>query len=390
MNVFASTIPITRFLGLHYKWAEILLAVVSYAVMDLSANVIMFPSRALMGDLVPREQQHDVQSCAAVVASATEIVASLFLYAVREPVSRIRDVYAVASFVMVVTVFVTLVVCEEKVKGVDDGGEVGMVEMERLDEGDVADGKGGLSDMEEDGRGEEVGDGGERDGGDEGVAFGVSEQGLVGSVYELMRTAVMSFPRELNKVGVVYGLAWFCWYASLPYFSAWIGSEVVGGDPNAIKGTAEAKAYQTGVNVFAIANGFKAVLALAFGATYPNMLKVIGAVGERVIFAGTFAIFCPVLYLASSTKSVFLAGFTVALSGVAFIATQTIPIAIVVQRFSQNVALNLGILNLYCVIPQLLDTLYTGFLAKRAGEATVLKIAAGWGFAAAIAAYFLL
>lgn len=46
--------------------------------------------------------------------------------------------------------------------------------------------------------------------------------------------------------------------------------------------------------------------------------------------------------------------------------------------------------NLFCVIPQLIDTLYTGMVAEYAGESAVLRVAAGWGFAAAVAAVLFL
>ena len=397
MNIFANTKEIVEGLGLGgVKWVGVMVGVLSYAGMDLAANVIMFPSRALLGDLVGREQQHEVQSCAAVIASLTEIGGSLFVWGLKEPVSRIGEAYLVASFVMVVTVCVTLVVCKENVGVAEDRGFIGLergeeeVELKSLESG-------------EDEAELEVESGEKVNTSDTQVCEEVvnstalptsgnvaNNDGLIYSIYDLLRSAISTFPAELCKVGAVYGLAWFCWFCCLPYFSAWMGKEVLSGDPEAPKGSPAAQAYQKGVNVFAIANVFKALTALCFSAAYPTMLRFIGKVGERVIFAGTFALFSPILYATSGTRSTTLAGLTVAISSVAFIATQTIPIAIVIQRYSQNVASNLGIFNLFCAVPQLLDTLYTGLLAEKAGETAVLKIAAAWGVAAAVAAMFLL
>jgi hypothetical protein len=85
-----------------------------------------------------------------------------------------------------------------------------------------------------------------------------------------------------------------------------------------------------------------------------------------------------------------VAGVVVAAGSIPFIATQTIPVAIAVARFPQNLASNLGVLNLFVVSAQLFDTLYTGLVARSFGEGAVMRIGAAWALAAGLAAFALL
>lgn len=89
-------------------------------------------------------------------------------------------------------------------------------------------------------------------------------------------------------------------------------------------------------------------------------------------------------------SSSFIAGVVIAAGSIPFIATQTIPTAIAVVRFPENLASNLGVLNIFCVSAQLFDTLYTGLVARFLGESFVMRIGAVWALAAGIAAFVFL
>lgn len=469
MNIFANA----KLLTLNNLFAARMLAIIAFGILDFSTNAIMFPSRALMSDLLPADQQHAVQSAAAVVASIAEICAGVYLTSWKNPVTHISRIFMVASVLLAISSIVSLVVCvEEPLKASttihadeqrhalvlganpdddDDDDEdenedddkmsnmerakprgtkpvvestevsqwVGMdadalVEGRRKagggdDDDDDADGetdgltgrpgsgrrRDGQSDEDEETRGGYEKDEPDRSRRPEMVDIGLGVGGI-GQVpvwrelLDTVRSTVEQFPRPLIKVGVVYGLAWLVWFASLPFYSQWLGTDVLKGDPHAQPGTAEAAAYQRGVSVFSVANVVKALLAMVFSAFYPTIIKWVGAIGERVVFGVSFAVFSVVLFVFASTSNVVVAACVIALGSVPFIVTQTIPIAIVVQRYPDNVGSNLGVMNLFCVVPQLLDTIYTGKVAKMAGEWVVLRVAAVWGMAAAVAAFVFL
>lgn len=436
MNVFSNAAALT----FGFLPAARLLAVMAFGVLDFSTNAIMFPSRALLGDLLPPDQQHSVQSAAAVVASLAEICAGAYVSTWKDPVTHISRLFIVASFFLAVTCAVSLYVCRETpisecpvapVQEIEmlsmeeahsssmrrhivmkrDGAEVDDAPHLEIDPSHLEQG-GAVEIPERPGEKEEEEEEQEEEEDDAAVEDRLSiqppnppspdtnpspshrsEPTLSSSplawreMITTIKTTLLNFPRPLIKVGIVYALAWFLWFASLPYYSQWLGLDVLNGNPDAEPGSPESLLYQRGVTVFAIANAVKALLAMAFGAFYPQIIKWVGTIGERVVFGTSFFVFSFVLFLFAYTDNVWVAAGIIALGSVPFIATQTIPIALVVQRYPRNLASNLGVMNLFCVIPQLVDTLYTGKIAEIASEAAVLRVASGWGFAAALAAF---
>ena len=445
-----------------YLPAARLVAVLSFGVLDFATNAIMFPSRALLGDLLPPEQQHPVQSAAAVTASLAEIIGGAYLFSWKDPVTNIATIFLTASVILAISCSISLVVCKERPMTKEELMEKNRreAEMNRVQDDSAPTENEQPPEENEDDKGSRPAESGaiangtiengERqtgepmhavddlqrengtlENGEEGAKSPAEEhntdendqihddtddveQRLAMSTpdetsesnpqqversppehYEtfwselstMIRAAVTNFPRPLVKVGIVYGLAWFLWFASLPFYSQWLGVDVLQGDPHAAPGSNEANLYQQGVTIFSVANSFKAVVAMMFAAFYPSIIAWVGNIGERVIFGGSFLVFSSVLYACAFTKNIWVAAGVIALGSVPFIVTQTIPIAIVVQRYPEHLASNLGVLNLFCVIPQLVDTLYTGKVAELAGESTVLRVAAGWGFAASIAAF---
>lgn len=435
MTLFSNAPSIT----MGYLPAARWLAFFSFGILDFATNAIMFPSRALMGDLLPAHEQHSVQSAAAVVASLAEICAGIYMWTWKDPVTHVRTVFLTASLLLGATCAVSLFVCKENALSVGEGSREGEEEetgLRERDEGRVEDNedkqekdeerKKRVAVVERRGEGSErqngrqkenvgrdlVNEEGEEDddvedrlsvgvrehetsqdrtdGLDAGEVEQESQKSVWGEMVVTLRGAIMNFPRGLVKVGIVYGLAWFVWFASLPYYSNWLGRDVLGGDPQAEGESEEAIKYQKGVVVFSMANVAKAGMALVFSAFYPRIIAWVGSIGERVVFGVSFLAFGVVLWTFAFTKSVVVAGTVVALGAVPFIVTQTIPIAILVQRFPDHLASNLGVLNLFCVVPQLVDTIYTGKVAEMASESAVLRVAAAWAFAAGVAALLFL
>lgn len=444
MQIFANA----RKIAFGYLPAARVIAVLAFGVLDFATNAIMFPSRALLGDLLPAEQQHPVQSAAAVTASLAEIIGGAYIYSWKDPVTHISTIFTVASVLLAISSGVSLFVCKEKPMTKEELAEKIRLDVEMKNMGDTAEvarpkeedvantdnvvheamsngsieREGNQEDQIDTGRREQSSevaaeqrlniDEGEEIEDDDDVeqrlairvdernteqgpesfddAASVERASVWGELSETVKTTVMQFPQPLVKVGIVYGLAWFVWFASLPFYSQWIGVDVLQGDPHAAAGSNEANLYQQGVSIFSLANVAKALLAMIFSAFYPRIIAWVGSIGERVVFGGSFFVFSSALFACAYTKNAWVAGGVIALGSVPFIVTQTIPIAIVVQRYPENLASNLGVLNLFCVIPQLVDTLYTGKVAELAGESAVLRVAAGWGFATSVAAFFFL
>jgi hypothetical protein len=527
----------------HVPWRPLALAqgVLGFAVLDFATNVIMFPSRALLGDIVAAEQQHDVQSAAAVIASVAEISAGAYIYSWDAPVTHIYRLFGVASVCLLVSVGISLIVCVEQPLVLAEAATEAEADLE-LQSLESDDGGVGVGSDDEDGGDEVVevfsrqlsikGAGKSRGSGqasqypatdvfaiddeepgevegcgahdglvddtDEALTAAQGRDGVEGEEqdgdashalfrrpprlrertrYEALRAvaaevrnvvagSVATFPPQLKQVGLVYFLAWACWFATLPAYSVWIGESVLGGSPTAEPGSKQEQLYQNGINVFAVATLVKSFLALGFSLAYPRMCsgyrrvyacklrrgcRVAGFLTfllllvcfEQILFVSlarsarllgtarslslahhfvslaiyfghmptpkgraprtTRRIMCcrsfggvilmlwlAILLSPVYSLSAFIAGVVVAAGSIPFIATQTIPTAIAVVRFPENLAANLGVLNIFCVSAQLFDTLYTGLVARYLGEAFVMKIGALWALAAGVAAFIFL
>lgn len=345
-----------------------MIAVTAFGVLDFSTNAIMFPSRALLGDLLPAAQQHDVQSAAAVVASISEICAGTYLSSWRDPVTHVSRIFVTASILLVISCTVSLIVCVEKpgtsfphvalessippISALSLGPKSSPDEHATLRTAEgSAEYSGDSDDLKEDSDParrttvvRNISPSGSLEEGFTGPGLEDFKPPLSTELTHTISNAITNFPRPLIRVGVVYGLAWFLWFSSLPFYSQWLGTDVLNGDPHAESGTPQALAYQRGVSVFSLANIVKALLAMIFGAFYPTIIYWIGAIGERVVFGLSFLFFSIILYVCAKTKSVIIAVGVIALGSVPFIVTQTIPIAIVVQRYPENLASNLGVL----------------------------------------------
>lgn len=450
MLIFANVIAITK----GQLFIARLLAVFAFGLLDFSTNVIMFPSRALLGDLLPTYQQHDAQSAAAVIASIGEVCAGAYIYSLKDAVTNISRIFTIASILVAVSSSISIYFCQETpltsssslpntttntnldstqpnqskhrniltsvhtknsqlkqhqqhnhdmhsspiINGMRNGHSEQDEDIEMLtlnDDEPVPLSPLSANDVE---TSTTIPSRPHRDTNSSSTSNSTtvptstideksilpspssppspatshpapphlplstsvstlppppsaslqphtaSSQGLRSELMSTIGTALVNFPRSLVPIGLVYGLAWFLWFASLPYYSQWIGEDVLGGDAHASAGSTAASLYQQGVQVFSIANMVKALTALVFAAFYPTIITCIGNIGERMVFSVSFFIFSSVLLICADSKDVYVAGFVVALGAIPFIVTQTIPIAIVVQRYPQNLASNLGVM----------------------------------------------
>lgn len=412
MTVFAwagSALPAGRSVATAVAFA-------GFGLWDVGLQAMLFPSRALLADVLPADRQHDVQAVAAVLAGVAEVAAGGLVWSIAEPVASIRSLLAGGAVVLLVTTAVSLVLCvEAATDGSARGEDVELATVGGGDswwEGNNGGPRGvGASSVATPFLGVPPPNGDHASGGAGGDAQegpragGAPRSGDIGpppppsasrSTLAATVASMAALPPTVARVVVVYALAWFSFFCTLPYFSAWLGTSVLGGSPSAARGTPAADAYQAGVTIFSAASVVKAVAGLAFGGCYPTFLRGLGGGGERTLLSGPLGAYAVVLWAVAGTRSGWVAGAAVAAAAVPFVVTQTIPVAMVVTPPGGDAAgaggrgVNLGVLNLACVLPQLLDTAYTGWVAGRWGEAAVLRIGGGWAAAAALAAFVLL
>jgi len=305
-----------------------------FGVWDVGLQAMLFPSRALLADILPAERavQHRVQAVAAVLAGVAEVAAGGLVWGMAEPVRSIRSIFAGGALVLALTTCVSLVLCVE----VPTDGRAPMggdVEMDTVVGGDAWWQGPPLADAQEASTAPFLGGaphGGGAAGGGPAAAQPSVAPARRRSVVAATLASMAALPPAVGRVIVVYALAWFSFFCTLPYFSAWLGTSVLGGTPSAARGTPAAAAYQRGVTIFSAASVVKAVGGLAFGGCYPALLRRLGGGGERLLLGVPLAAFAVVLGGVAGTHSGVVAGAAVAAAAVPFVVTQTIPVAMVV------------------------------------------------------------
>ena len=195
-----------------------------------------------------------------------------------------------------------------------------------------------------------------------------------------------SLPSFMWPIGGTLGIGFFSLFCTLPNLSSWLSTIVFQGDPEAAHGTPEAIAYERGISTYGQAGYMRAALQMLFAATYYKLL-------DWNIFNGgqlmglCFTIFGVLALLFATTTSHLLGRVVVIALGLPTAAACTIPIGMIVERSNEtNRGHLLGAMNIFVVIPQLIDTLYTGWVSHSFGEQWVLRLGAIWALVTALSA----
>lgn len=158
--------------------AAIAIAIASFCILDLALNTTMWPVRALQGDLIPKEQQHSVQSASIVMFSVGDLISSALINSFPEPVSRIHLIFLAIGVVYFISVSSLLFL----------GRETPIATNESTCEHD----------------------------GEESYSF---------NIFAYLR----SLPMWMWRIGATHALGFFALFCFYPNTSSWLGSVVLGG-----------------------------------------------------------------------------------------------------------------------------------------------------------------
>lgn len=132
----------------------------------------------------------------------------------------------------------------------------------------------------------------------------------------------------------------------------------------------------------------RAFVSVIIAALYPIFLRLMGA--SKLLFL-SFATYGIIVLKLAGTHNLFWGQFTVAAYSIPMIILMSLPMAITVKKSSRtNRGKHLGALNTFAVIPQLIDTTYTGYVSKLYGEHTVMRIGGVWSLMGALFALLFL
>jgi len=338
--------------------AQLIVAIVSFGVLDFALNGLMWPLRALFSDMVSQDQQHEIQSTAAMLGGFGEMVSSLLMSSVGNPVTRIRPVMLFASAVLLVSVLATCAFCREvDPNQADLDYNEALLACEEPSTGDSPAARiHEIAPVED-----------------------ASCSPLVGSlfkrIYRHFGWEEDDVPGLFIRHLSVFFFANFAMFCAVPYMSTWMGKSVYHGNPDAAVSSPEALQYEHGVAVYNTATAVKAAVGIPLVMAYPAMLHRFGA---RAILSIAHLLFSVSLLLASFFSIPGVAFCAVILLAIPTISIYTVPAAIIAEAYPYSRASFLGVLNVFCVVPQMIDTSYTGTLAQNFGDSAVLMVGGIW------------
>eukprot|EP01029_Cantina_marsupialis_P013946 TRINITY_DN309089_c7_g1_i1.p1 TRINITY_DN309089_c7_g1~~TRINITY_DN309089_c7_g1_i1.p1 ORF type:complete len:478 (-),score=152.91 TRINITY_DN309089_c7_g1_i1:820-2253(-) len=205
-----------------------------------------------------------------------------------------------------------------------------------------------------------------------------------GDVYR----GIKSMPGPMIRICILQFFTWAVWFTYMPNYGVWLGKYVHNGSSSAPKGSQEYKRFQRGLTVGGNGQAIAAGVQLVYSFIAPVLTKHISV---KKVYFGSFILLAVCFFgmgfikpiaddKNSDTYSLILMG----LSGIPLAATNIFPFALIGQIFEgdSNLGLYMGGLNIFIVLPQLMDTFYTGAVASQYGWNTVLRVGGMWSILA--------
>jgi len=300
----------------------IVIALISFLCMDLSINTVQGPLRALISDLVSNDQQNLGQAMATLMQAFGAVLGNLTCYLAIDPdkslINTMRWIYLAGYGLMILTVSVTLVVGRE-------------TPFRRPPN---------------------------------------APRFAWYTPFQSVANGVTKMQKEMKRVCFVQFWAWMAWFTFLPTVSSYMGIVVYGGCSQ--QGCPKYKDYQKGLAFTSLGNIFQASIQFGFSFIIPPL---VGLFGMRIIYFYSYIILATAFFLMALIPNNILAISMIGITGISFATTNTFPFALVGQYYKEasQQGLNMGILNWFIVIPQLLDTTWTGAAAGSRKDAAFLQ-----------------
>jgi solute carrier family 45, member 1/2/4 len=314
---------------------SIIIASVAFAFSDFALNANMWPLRALQGDLVPPSQQHAMQGASVAVGSLGDCAAQLLLSYFPQSVTHAPVVFATCVVVLVLTTIIMLCTAKETPwsRVVDQ-----------------------------------------------------SEPSAKAANTGLLRS-LANVPNWMRRLALCNSLCFFALFCMTPNFSSWLGSTVLQGSPESPEGSESALKFERGVTIYGRAGILRSILQIFLAGTYPYIMNHDHA-GSVLGFS--YLAFGALILALSNTHVEQLGELVVVLFAIPLSVAMTLAIAEASARSDANMRGQLlGLLNTSTCIPQLIDTMYTGFVSDRYGEKWVIRIGGIWALVAAVGGFVL-
>lgn len=320
----------------------IITALVAVWVLGAAINIVQTPLRAIVADVAAEEQQELGQSLASAWQACGAIVGFMVGF-VWDPLSIMREYFGASAACLVLTTAIACCISSEK-RHVNEERSSGC--------------------------------------------------GEIRVVFKSIVSGLFAMPSGMRRICVVQFCTWAAWFMFNPNWPAWMGSYVYGGDVSAPAGSILRERYARGSEAGSLAQAMAAGVQAAFSFVVPPIVRCLGL---RPVYVLCFVVFSGTLIgmgMLPPTPDVhtnYYAVILIAATGIPLAATNIFPFSIIGRDFGTdpNLALFMGSLNIFIVLPQLADVAYAGKVAEIAGWNTVMLVGGGWAALATLSIFFL-
>ena len=327
--------------------AAVAIAFISFWVMDFSINVVQGPLRALLSDMVSSKQQSMSQAAASLFQGVGQVIGYLIYRSFGSNVlDDIQIVFLIAYCAFTVIVLFALAFAKEE--GID-------VHMKKR-------------------------------------PLDTMKKSLVDTYRGIIN---MSSP--LVRLCIVQSFTWLSLFCFLQTVSSWYADVVYGADDfldrqNGVENDAYKDYFAAGTAEAADAMMYQAVVQLLMSAFI--FITVSRFISTRVAYSFTLFTLPVVLFLLfffDTSFSKLEVRALIALSGIAMAGINIFPFSIVGMLFKDETkkGLNMGVLNIFIAVPQLIDTLYVGKVQTSWGMSYPFLLGACYGVCAFFSSLFL-
>eukprot|EP01118_Nematostelium_gracile_P017525 TRINITY_DN7518_c0_g1_i5.p1 TRINITY_DN7518_c0_g1~~TRINITY_DN7518_c0_g1_i5.p1 ORF type:complete len:288 (-),score=50.29 TRINITY_DN7518_c0_g1_i5:33-896(-) len=172
--------------------------------------------------------------------------------------------------------------------------------------------------------------------------------------------AIWKMPDGMGKICAVQFTSWLAWFNFLIYITTWVGENIFGGSASEPEGSRELALFQEGVRYGALGLTLNAVVTVVMSLILPVLTRWLGL--KRIFFVCQIILGVCLLCTWFVREKV-MALILIAFFGIPWSAIMVFPFTIVGGIVDESEAgLYMGVLNIFVVVPQILVSIFVGFL----------------------------
>ncbi|KAN0004188.1 hypothetical protein ACTFIZ_010338 [Dictyostelium cf. discoideum] len=189
----------------------------------------------------------------------------------------------------------------------------------------------------------------------------VNEDQSVENPLKIMFKGIVKMPIYLQRLCTVQFFSWIGWFSFVLFITTWVGVNVFGGDPNAPEYSDSRILFQDGVRWGSLSLTISSGITIAVSLLIPFLVRFIDMkyiyIGGNLLQCIFFALF---YFVESKIGSLLL----IASTGIPWAIVMILPFSIVGMGVEDNESsgLNIGTLNIFVVVPQMVVSLGIGLI----------------------------